>query len=148
RAGIHPPERIVSASASDLEWLCEMGSCGNSLVTLAPECAPSGFISALARAGVRIAAGHSEASAAVMNRAVEDGLNGVTHLHNAMPAMQAREPGIVGVALSESRIFASLIVDGIHVNPIVVRATFAAMGDRIALITDAMPTVGATADEF
>jgi N-acetylglucosamine-6-phosphate deacetylase len=43
----------------------------------------------------------------------------------------------------------TLIVDGIHVDPIVVRATFAAKGaDRIALITDAMPTVGTTADEF
>ena len=84
-----------------------------------------------------------------MNRAVEDGLTGITHLHNAMPSMQAREPGVVGVALSDPRIFASLIVDGLHVDAIVVRATFAAMGaDRVALITDAMPTVGTTADEF
>jgi N-acetylglucosamine-6-phosphate deacetylase len=149
RAGIHPPERIASASLSDLDWLSEMESCGNSLVTLAPECVPAGFISALARADVRISAGHSEASSAILHRAVEDGLSGVTHLHNAMPSMQAREPGIVGLALSDSHIFASLIVDGIHVDPIVVRATFAAMGcNRIALITDAMPTVGTTADEF
>jgi len=149
RAGIHPPERIASASESDLDWLCDMAACGNSLVTLAPECVPPGFINAIARAGIRIAAGHSEASVAVMNRAVEDGLSGVTHLHNAMPSMQAREPGIVGIALSDSRIVASLIVDGIHVDPVVVRASFAAMGsDRIALITDAMPTVGAAVDEF
>ena len=149
RAGIHPPERIASASLSDLDWLSEMESCGSSLVTLAPECVPSGFISALARADIRVSAGHSEASSAILLRAVEDGLNGVTHLHNAMPSMQAREPGIVGLALSDSHIFVTLIVDGIHVDPIVVRATFAAKGaDRIALITDAMPTVGTTVDEF
>lgn len=149
RAGIHLPERIASAGPSDLDWLCEIASCGSSLVTLAPECVPSGFIGALARAGIRVSAGHTEANATVMTRAVEDGLSGVTHLHNAMPSMQAREPGVVGVALSDRRISASLIVDGIHVDAIVVRATFAAMGaDRIALITDAMPTVGMTADEF
>jgi N-acetylglucosamine-6-phosphate deacetylase len=149
RTGIHPPERIASAGLSDLDWLSEMEACENALVTLAPECVPPGFISALARAGVRVSAGHSEASSEIMRRAVEDGLNGVTHLHNAMPSMQAREPGIVGVALSDSHIFVSLIVDGIHVDPIVVRATFAAKGaDRIALVTDAMPTVGTTVGEF
>jgi N-acetylglucosamine-6-phosphate deacetylase len=149
RPGIHPPERIASAGLSDLNWLCEAESCGSSLVTLAPECVPSGFIGAIARAGIHVSAGHTEASAAVMNRAVEDGLSGITHLHNAMPSMRAREPGVVGVALSDPRVFASLIVDGIHVDTIVVRATFAAMGaDHVALITDAMPTVGTTADEF
>jgi N-acetylglucosamine-6-phosphate deacetylase len=149
RPGIHSPERIASAGPSDLDWLCEIASCGCALVTLAPECVPAGFITALARADVRLSAGHTEASAAIMNRAIEDGLSGVTHLHNAMPAMQAREPGVVGVALSDPRISASLIVDGIHVDTAVVRATFAAKGaDRVALITDAMPTVGTTADEF
>src|SRR6185503_10082191 len=44
---------------------------------------------------------------------------------------------------------ASLIVDGIHVDPISVRAAFAAKGaDRIALVTDAMPTVGTALDRF
>ena len=149
RPGIHPPARIASAGPSDLDWLCEIASCASSLVTLAPECVPAGFVDALTRAGTRVAAGHTEACAVVMNRAVEDGLSGVTHLHNAMPSMQAREPGVVGVALSDPRIFASLIVDGIHVDTAVVRATFAAKGaDRVALITDAMPTVGTTVDEF
>lgn len=148
RPGIHPPERIVSATHSDLDWLSELASCGNALVTLAPECAPAGFISALAREGIRLSAGHCEASAAVMAGAIADGLLGVTHLHNAMPPMHAREPGVVGVALSDPHVFASLIVDAIHVDPIVVRATFAAMADRVALITDAMPTVGATIPEF
>ena len=61
----------------------------------------------------------------------------------------AREPGIVGTALSDVRLTAGLIVDAIHVDPAVVRATFAAKGsDGIALVTDAMPTVGTRADGF
>src|SRR6185295_472776 len=56
---------------------------------------------------------------------------------------------IVGAALAENRLTASLIVDGIHVDPIAVRAAFAAKGcERIALVTDAMPTVGASQDRF
>ena len=149
RPGIHPAERIKAASMDDLDWLTEVATAGTSLVTLAPECVPGEFVTSLCRAGVRVAAGHSEASAAIMARAIDDGLSGVTHLHNAMPPMQSRQPGIVGTALSDPRLTAGLIVDGIHVDPAVIRATFAAKGaDRIALVTDAMPTVGATDDSF
>jgi N-acetylglucosamine-6-phosphate deacetylase len=66
-----------------------------------------------------------------------------------MPPFSAREPGIVGTALSEPQLTAGLIVDGIHVDPVSVRTAFAAKGaDRIALVTDAMPTVGASLDHF
>jgi N-acetylglucosamine-6-phosphate deacetylase len=73
----------------------------------------------------------------------------VTHLFNAMPPLSAREPGIIGAALAERRLTAGLIVDGIHVDPVSVRAAFAAKGfDGIALVTDAMPTVGTSLDRF
>jgi N-acetylglucosamine-6-phosphate deacetylase len=82
-------------------------------------------------------------------QAVEDGMTGVTHLFNAMPPLSARAPGIVGVALAEPRLTAGLILDGIHVDPVSARAAFAAKGaDRIALVTDAMPTVGTSLDRF
>jgi N-acetylglucosamine-6-phosphate deacetylase len=82
-------------------------------------------------------------------RAIEDGATGVTHLYNAMPPLGGRDPGIVGTALAERRLTAGLIVDGIHVDPVSVRAAFAAKGSgRIALVTDAMPTVGGSLDRF
>jgi N-acetylglucosamine-6-phosphate deacetylase len=149
RPGVHRPDRVAQASADDLEDLCQLGGAGTSLVTLAPECVPPGFVRTLASAGVRVSIGHSEASAAVVMRAVEDGATGVTHLFNAMPPLSSREPGIAGAALAEPRLTAGLIVDGIHVDPVSVRAAFAAKGaDRIALITDAMPTVGASLSRF
>jgi N-acetylglucosamine-6-phosphate deacetylase len=149
RPGVHRPDRIAQARAEELEALCELGKVGASMITLAPEHVPAGFVRTLASAGVRISIGHSEASAAVVMQAVEDGATGVTHLFNAMPALSAREPGIVGAALAERRLTALLIVDGIHVDPVAVRAAFAAKGsDRIALVTDAMPTVGGTLDRF
>jgi N-acetylglucosamine-6-phosphate deacetylase len=65
------------------------------------------------------------------------------------PPLSARDPGIIGAALAERRLTAGLIVDGIHVDPVSVRAAFAAKGfDRIALVTDAMPTVGTSLDRF
>jgi len=149
RPGVHPPDRIAKPGPGDLEELCELGRIGSSLITLAPECVPAGFVRTLAASGVRISIGHSEASAAVVTQAVADGATGVTHLFNAMPPLTGREPGIVGAALAEPRLTAGLIVDGIHVDPVSVRAAFAAKGaDRIALVTDAMPTVGASTNRF
>lgn len=149
RPGVHRLDRIVQPRAGDLEQLCELAGARRSLVTLAPECVPAGFVMTLASAGVRISIGHSEASAAVVTQAVAEGATGVTHLFNAMPPFSARAPGIVGNALSERRLTAGLIVDGIHVDPVSVRTAFAAKGaDRIALVTDAMPTVGTSLDGF
>jgi N-acetylglucosamine-6-phosphate deacetylase len=134
RPGVHRPDRIAKPGAGDLEELCELGGAGRSLVTLAPECVPAGFVRTLASSGVRISIGHSEAPA---------------HLFNAMPPLSARAPGIIGATLAEHRLTAGIIVDGIHVDPVSVRAAFAAKGaDRIALVTDAMPTVGTSLDYF
>jgi N-acetylglucosamine-6-phosphate deacetylase len=149
RPGVHRPDRIRKPGAGDLEELCDLTGAGRSLVTLAPECVPADFVRTLASSGVRISIGHSEAPAAVVMQAVEDGATGVTHLFNAMPPLSARVPGIIGAALAEHRLTAGLIVDGIHVDPVSVRAAFAAKGsDRIALVTDAMPTVGTSLDRF
>jgi N-acetylglucosamine-6-phosphate deacetylase len=149
RPGVHRADRIRQPGAGDLEQLCELGGAGRSLVTLAPECVPAGFVRMVAAAGVRVSIGHSEATAAVVAQAVSDGATGVTHLFNAMPPFSARAPGIIGAALSEQRLTAGLILDGIHVDPVSARAAFAAKGaDRIALVTDAMPTVGSSVDHF
>jgi N-acetylglucosamine-6-phosphate deacetylase len=149
RPGIHRKDLIAQATDGDLEWLLGLAEVGRSIVTLAPECVPAGFVKRLATAGIRSSLGHSEASAQDVGRAADDGLTGITHLFNAMPAMAARLPGPVGAALADRRLTASLLVDGIHVDPIAIRAAFAAKGaEGIALVTDAMPTVGATVAQF
>jgi N-acetylglucosamine-6-phosphate deacetylase len=149
RPGIHRPDSILAATRDDLDWLAELSAVGSSMVTLAPECVPAGFVKTLASRGIRISVGHSEASAETLLRAIDEGLSGVTHLFNAMPAMSAREPGIVGVALTDDRVTAGIILDGVHVDPLVVRAAFLAKNSsNIALVSDAMPTVGTEQNRF
>lgn len=149
RAGVHWRDHISRAEMTDLEFLRDLGRAGRPLVTLAPECVPEGFVRTLVDSGVRVSAGHSEASAEIVMRAIAEGMSGVTHLFNAMPPFQGRAPGLLGTALAERRLVAGLIVDGFHVDPVSVRAAFAAKGaEGIALVTDAMPTVGALRSEF
>ncbi len=121
---------------------------GKTLVTLAPECAAPGTIAALAERGVVVAAGHSMAGYADMERAVAEGLSGVTHLYNAMTPLGSREPGLVGAAI-DLGLISGLIVDGHHVHPAALRAAFRAKGkSELMLVTDAMPNVGAMAEGF
>src|SRR5690349_13951497 len=73
RPGVHRPDRIAQPREGDLDELSELAGAGRSLVTLAPECVPAGFVRTLAAVGVRISIGHSEASAAVVMQSVADG---------------------------------------------------------------------------
>jgi N-acetylglucosamine-6-phosphate deacetylase len=149
RKGIHPPECIRALAEADYRRLEAFARHGRSFVTLAPELAPAGMIRRLVGAGLRVAAGHSEATARQMAAAADAGLTGVTHLFNAMSQLTPREPGIVGAAMTDERLLAGIIADGIHVAPQSLQAAFRAMGrERLMLVTDAMPTAGGVSPSF
>jgi N-acetylglucosamine-6-phosphate deacetylase len=149
RKGVHPPAHIARAEAADLDLLSALGSRGLTLVTLAPECVPPGFIAELTRRGVIVCAGHTEATAAQLIAAVEEGLTGVTHLYNAMSQLGSREPGAVGAALTVPAVFAGIIADGHHVADLSLKLAWKAKGtDRLMLVTDAMSPVGTGLSEF
>lgn len=148
RAGVHRRECIAQADLADIHWLAGLSKVGRSLITLAPECVPPGFIRGLVNRSIRAAAGHSEASAEEMAGAIAEGLTGVTHLFNAMPPLTSRAPGVAGTALADPRLIPGIIVDGFHVHPTSVRAAFAAKTGCISLVTDAMPSVGAKETRF
>ena len=133
----------------DLAAIKSFGERGRSIVTLAPECVPASMIDELIGAGLRIAAGHSDATAAEIGQAVDRGVSGVTHLFNAMSQLNAREPGLVGAALGDDRLFAGIICDGIHVDRAGLRVAFRCKGrDRLMLVTDAMPLAGTNDRQF
>jgi N-acetylglucosamine-6-phosphate deacetylase len=149
RKGIHPESELRVPNGRDLAAVRNFGSTGRSLVTLAPECVPAAMIDDLLGAGLRIAAGHSEATAAQARQAADRGVSGVTHLFNAMSQLSAREPGLVGAALEDNRLFAGIICDGIHVDATSLRIALRCKGrDRLMLVTDAMPVVGTNETRF
>lgn len=148
RKGIHPAASIRRPGDADLELLTAPFP-APLMVTLAPEAVPASFIRTLVEAGVTVMAGHTEATAEEIADARAAGLRGFTHLFNAMPPIAARAPGPAGAALGDPDGFASLIVDGRHVHPAVLRMAVAAKGtDRLLLVSDAMPTVGSTIERF
>jgi len=146
RAGVHDKAMFRQPAPADLDLLCARPG-GATLVTLAPECVPPGFIARLACAGVRVALGHSMASYAETRAAIAEGLTGFTHLFNAMRPLTAREPGPIAAALEEKGAFYGLIVDGAHVAPAMLRLALRGAGQPM-LVTDAMPPVGGTRQTF
>jgi N-acetylglucosamine-6-phosphate deacetylase len=145
KSGVHDPKMMRAPNSSHREIF--IGSSGVTLVTLAPERVPDGFIRSLAGAGVRVSLGHSMATYEQTRAAIADGLTGFTHLFNAMRPLAAREPGPIAAALESPGCWYGLIVDGIHVAPAMLRLVLKGEGAPM-LVTDAMPSVGGTKSSF
>jgi N-acetylglucosamine-6-phosphate deacetylase len=146
RAGIHEPGAIRPPAAEDEQMLCSPLK-GKTLLTLAPEEMPSGLIRRLAHAGIHLSLGHSMATYEQAKAAIAEGVSGFTHLFNAMPPLAARAPGPVAAALESPDVWYGLIVDGVHVDPAMLRLALRGAG-RPMLVTDAMPPVGGKRASF
>ena len=111
-----------------------------SSMTIAPELPDAQrLIKEGTRQGIVMNIGHSMADAQQVMQAQRNGAKGITHLYNAMSQHEHRNPGVVTGALL-SDLMCELIVDGFHVHPDVVHATYRVLGDdRIILISDANP---------
>lgn len=143
RRGVHPQRYLRAMDAGDLDLVAQKRPFPV-LVTLSSEQASPEDVRRLVEAGVTVSIGHTAAPHADVEALIAAGASGFTHLFNAMPSLEGRSPGAVGVALAERQTWAGLILDGIHVHPVSARAAFAAKSaERLILVSDAMATVGA-----
>lgn len=114
------------------------------LFTVAPEM--EGALDAIKKVyedgRVLVSMGHTGASFDEANAGIEAGVRHTTHLFNAMTALQHRNPGVVGAALSDEKVSCELIADTFHVNPGLYKLVAKAKGDKLCLITDCMRAGG------
>jgi N-acetylglucosamine-6-phosphate deacetylase len=148
RKGVHPPEFIRPMLEEDADALIAARS-GVMVVTLAPASVPLERIARLARAGIVVSLGHSDATAEEAEAVFDAGARAVTHLYNAMSQLSSRAPGVVGAALADPRIVCGLIADGEHAHGLAYRAAVAAKGaGGVALVSDAMSPAAGGPDIF
>lgn len=148
RKGIHDASKFRTLDEDAVRLLTRPTGV-KTLLTLAPEKTTPQVIRALTAAGLIVSAGHSNATYAEIRQALDSGLTGFTHLFNAMSSITGREPGVVGAALEDADSWCSIIVDGHHVDPVVLRlALRCKRTDRFVLVTDAMPSVGSEQASF
>ncbi|MFH1803582.1 MAG: N-acetylglucosamine-6-phosphate deacetylase [Pseudomonadota bacterium] len=148
RKGVHDANIIRPMEDDAIDLLSRLPN-GRILVTMAPEKAAKGTIAKLTERGVLVCAGHTAGTYDDIQAALGEGLRGFTHLFNAMSPLAHREPGVAGAAMADDQSWCGLIVDGYHIHPAVVKiAVRAKARGKIMLVTDAMPTVGATDKSF
>ena len=114
------------------------------MLTIAPELDGAlDLITAVTARGVCVSLGHSNADFAAAERAVSAGARHATHTFNAMRPLGHRDPGIAGAVLTDRRVTADLIADGIHLDPAIVKLIATAKGpEQTVLITDAISATG------
>jgi N-acetylglucosamine-6-phosphate deacetylase len=144
RRGVHPPEYLVEPTLAIFERLWQAARGHVSMMTIAPEL-PGALevIAEAARRKVCVSIGHSDAVLEGARAGVRVGARHATHTFNAMRPLDHRDPGILAEVLTDSRLSADIIVDGIHVAPEVVQLFLQAKGLELAvLITDATAAAG------
>lgn len=142
--GAHPKRFCVPYSRELFDRVQD--ACGGlaKLVTLSPEYEGAGeFVRFLRSRGVVVAIGHTNATCAQIDEAVSAGATLSTHLSNATRHLLPKWENYFFGQLADDRLTASLIVDGFHISPQLVRAIVRTKGlDRIVLISDQSPLSG------
>lgn len=144
KRGCHVESQLLVPSVSLFDRLWQAAEGHIRLMTIAPELpGAEETIAHATRVGVRISLGHSNAQGDAARRGIAAGAISATHTFNAMRAFDHRDPGLLAEVLTNDRLFAEIICDGLHVDPAAVRLFRRAKGpDRAMLVTDAMAGTG------
>ena len=144
RRGVHPPECLLPPTLATFDRLWQASAGRVRMITIAPEVSGAmEVIAEAARRNICVSIGHSDAEFPVAQAAVQAGAHHATHTFNAMRPLDHRDPGIIAEVLTDDRMTADIIVDGIHVAPAVVQLFMEAKGvERAVLITDAISATG------
>jgi N-acetylglucosamine-6-phosphate deacetylase len=144
KRGAHAESQLLTPSVDLFELLWQAAEGTIRVMTIAPELpGAEETIAHAARLGVRVSLGHSDADSEAARRGVRAGGVTATHTFNAMRAFDHRNPGLLGEVLTNDALFAEIICDGLHVDPVAVRLFWKAKGaNKAMLVTDAMAGTG------
>src|SRR5580704_17823544 len=144
KRGVHTDALLEAPSIALFDRFWEAAEGKICLMTVAPELPGAPELIAYATAlGVRCSMGHSDARVCEAVTGFVAGARSATHTFNAMRMIDHREPGLAAFVLDKQSLYAEIICDGIHVDPMMVRLFFKAKDkDRIILVTDGMSATG------
>ena len=144
KRGVHPPALLQPASRELFERMWQAAGGRVSVMTIAPEIEGAiDLIAEVRRRGVCVSLGHSDAELPQARAGIKAGARHATHTFNAMRPLDHRHPGLLGAVLTDRTVTADIIVDGIHVDPVMVDLFLRAKGfEGAVLITDAISATG------
>jgi N-acetylglucosamine-6-phosphate deacetylase len=142
--GAHPRSDLQDPSISLFQRFLDAAGGTLRILTLAPELEGAAELQRYAaEKGVRVALGHSNATFEEALRAIDAGAVHAVHVFNAMRPFSHRDPGILGAVLTDDRVKAEVITDGVHADAVALRLLVRAKGvSRTVLVTDAVSATG------
>jgi N-acetylglucosamine-6-phosphate deacetylase len=142
--GAHNPRVMRPPDWEEFLELQEAAGGRIGIVTLAPELPGAiDFIRRALEADVVIAMGHTDATPQQIHQGAKAGAQLNTHLGNGCPQMIDRHRTPLWAQLAVDQLSASMICDGFHLPPDLVRVIHRVKGtDRCVLITDAVHVAG------
>jgi N-acetylglucosamine-6-phosphate deacetylase len=144
RRGVHPPAHLLQPTLARFDRLWQAARGHIKVMTIAPELDGAAEVIAEAtRRGVCVSFGHSDATLEAARAGVLAGARHATHTFNAMRPIAHRDPGVLDLILTEDRMTADIIADGVHVHPVLVKLFMRTKGpERAVLITDGLAATG------
>lgn len=142
--GAHPKEHCRRPNWDEFQRLQEAAQGRIKILTMSVEFdeAPD-FVARVSASGVVVSIGHTGANSEQIKAAVDAGARMSTHLGNGSHRMLRRHPNYIWDQLAEDRLTASLIVDGHHLPPEVVKSMVRAKTpERIVLVSDVSGLAG------
>ena len=134
--GAHPRQHVRPADWDEFQRLQAISGERIKLVTIAPEAEGAiEFIRQAVTHRVVISIGHTAATPEQVRAAVDAGATLSTHLGNGAHAMIHRHRNHIFEQLSDSRLSASLIVDGHHLPPSLVRTFIQVKSPKQTILT-------------
>lgn len=97
------------------------------------------FVSEISQMGICVSLAHTGASYELSRKAFDQGARSVTHVLNAMRPFDKREPGVLGAAIDDPRVYVEVICDGHHIHRTMLKTIFSMINsDRLVVISDSM----------
>ena len=147
--GAHPLEHCRPPDWDEFQRLQDVARGHIKLITLSPEFpGATDFIRRAVASGVLVSVGHTNATCDQIRAAVDAGARMSTHLGNGAHAYIHRHVNYIWEQLAEDRLIATLIADGHHLPPSVVKSLVRGKTpERVVLISDITGIAGAEGTE-
>ena len=148
KCGAHDPQLLVNPDLAEIKELLQVAAGAISMITIAPEL--PGAIDAikhLTAAGVTAALGHTDGNFGNAAAGTNAGATVVTHFMNAMDK-GLNEHSFASFVIADERLTVELILDGHHVPFKTAKEIYAAVGDRLIFVSDAMAAAGCTDGDY
>ncbi|MFC2116405.1 N-acetylglucosamine-6-phosphate deacetylase [Bacteroidota bacterium] len=141
--GAHPVQWVLEPDLNLLDKWQKLTENKIKLLTLSPEYQKSiDFIKACRENGIKVAIGHSSATSEQVHYAVSAGADLSTHLGNGLPRTLHRHKNILFEQIANDGLYASIIADGHHLPPDLIKIILRSKPGRVFLISDSTMYAG------